>query len=190
MALLKRSSGMSVKELAAALKMSYMGVKQHCDALKKNGYLDTWRRPKGTGRPEKIYRAAAKLDEVLPCWGNELSLGLLAQMAQSYGETMPDRLLYGFLQQKVEGWGAKIRGTVLKDRLQELVKQRNLDGWISEYCDDAQGLRILDHHSPLNGISKLYPNVWDLETRVLSTFLGCHVERQSNGTKIEYCLSV
>lgn len=188
MALLKRSNGMSVKELALALKMSYMGVKQHCDALKKNGYLDTWRRPKGTGRPEKIYRAAPKLDEILPCWGNELSFGLLAQMAQSYGEAMPDRLLYSFLQQKLEGWGARIKGTSVKDRLQELVKQRNLDGWLSDFCDDEQGLRILDHHSPLNGVAKIYPNIWDLETRVLSIFLGCPVEHRASGTKMEYYL--
>ncbi|MEY4482867.1 MAG: hypothetical protein RL693_319 [Verrucomicrobiota bacterium] len=190
MGLLKRSRGMSVKELASALKMSYMGVKQHCDALKKNGYLDTWRRPKGTGRPEKIYRAAPKLDEVLPCWSNELSLGLLAQMAHSYGEAMPDRLLYGFLQQKVEGWGARIKGVTIKDRLQELVKHRNLDGWMSDFCDDELGVRIVDHHSPLNGVAKLYPNVWDLESRVLSTFLGCPVERKIDGTRMEFCLTL
>ena len=50
--LLKRSTGMSVNELTAILNMSYMGVKQHCVTLEKNGYLDTRRRPKPTGRPE------------------------------------------------------------------------------------------------------------------------------------------
>ena len=57
---LKRSTGMSVNELAAALGMSYMGVKQHCVELQKKGYLDTWRRPKEVGRPEKVYRLTEK----------------------------------------------------------------------------------------------------------------------------------
>ncbi len=189
MVLLKRSGGMSVNELAAELKMSYMGVKQHCDALKKNGYLDTWRRPKGTGRPEKIYRPATKLDAVLPNWGNELSLGLFSLMAQSYGEAMPDRLLYSFLQQKGEIWSGKIKGKTLLERLQELIKLRNADGWICEMKDDDQGLRMIDHHSPLAEVANHYPNLWELETRVLSAFFGCPLQHRVNGGKREYCLN-
>ena len=88
--LVKRSSGMSVKELMAELKMSYMGVKQHCEELKKRGYLDTWRRAKQTGRPEKIFRATDKLDVLLPQWGDELALALLGLSTQFYGESAPD----------------------------------------------------------------------------------------------------
>lgn len=53
--LLKRSTGMSVNELCREMKMSYMGVKQHCVELEKKRLLDTWRRPKPAGRPEKVY---------------------------------------------------------------------------------------------------------------------------------------
>ena len=49
---LKQSQGLVVGELCEKLDMSYMGVKQHCVALEKLGYLDTWRRPKKVGRPE------------------------------------------------------------------------------------------------------------------------------------------
>ena len=56
---LKRRGGMSVKELAAQFKMSYMGIKEHCLELEKEGYLDTWRRPKPVGRPEMLYRLTA-----------------------------------------------------------------------------------------------------------------------------------
>ena len=34
---LKRTQGLSVRELAAALGMSYMGVKQHCIELERRG---------------------------------------------------------------------------------------------------------------------------------------------------------
>jgi predicted ArsR family transcriptional regulator len=39
--LLKRSTGLPVKELAKAMKMSYMGVKQHCMELEKKPPLST-----------------------------------------------------------------------------------------------------------------------------------------------------
>src|SRR5438552_14263485 len=53
---LKRSRGMSVNELVEKMKMSYMGIKQHCLTLERDGYLDTWRRPQKMGRPEMVYR--------------------------------------------------------------------------------------------------------------------------------------
>jgi predicted ArsR family transcriptional regulator len=181
----KRSGGMSVNELAAELKMSYMGVKQHCDDLRKQGYVDTWRRPKGTGRPEKIYRPAPKLDLVLTNWGSELCLGLLAHAAQAYGESAPDRLLYSYLQQKAERWASKMKGKTLRERLVELVKMRNADGWMSELVTDEQGTRLLDHHSPLAEVARLYPNVWEMESRALTKVLGIPIERTVNGTRSE-----
>ena len=49
---LKRTKGMSVNELVEKMGMSYMGIKQHCITLHRDGYLDTWRRPQKMGRPE------------------------------------------------------------------------------------------------------------------------------------------
>jgi predicted ArsR family transcriptional regulator len=187
--LVKRSGGMCVKELSAKLKMSYMGVKQHCDDLKRRGYLDTWRRPKKTGRPEKIYRPAEKLDLVLPSWSSELSLGLLSLVAQQYGETMPERLLYAFLQQKVERWSARIKGKKPAERAQELAKLRNADGWMCEVMDDAEGLRLVDHHSPMAEVARLYPALPELEVRVLSRIFGQTLQRRMNGPHVEFVIS-
>lgn len=57
---LKYSTGMPVRALSTAMQMSYMGVKQHCVELEKAGFLDTWRKAKGAGRPEKWYRLTPK----------------------------------------------------------------------------------------------------------------------------------
>ena len=46
--------------------MSYMGIKDHCLALEKDGYLDTWRRPKPVGRPEMLYRLTDRARELFP----------------------------------------------------------------------------------------------------------------------------
>src|SRR5713101_3354994 len=37
---LKRTKGMSVNELVEKMGMSYMGIKQHCLTLQRDGYLD------------------------------------------------------------------------------------------------------------------------------------------------------
>ena len=48
--LLKRSEGMAVARMSEKLGMSYMGVKQHCLSLHRQGYLTTKRAPHSAGR--------------------------------------------------------------------------------------------------------------------------------------------
>src|SRR5712691_7041155 len=74
---LKRTRGMSVNELVEKMKMSYMGIKQHCLTLQRDGYLDTWRRPQKMGRPEMVYRLTRRSHDLFPADGNEFTLELL-----------------------------------------------------------------------------------------------------------------
>ena len=80
---LKRRGGMSVKELAAHFKMSYMGIKEHCLALEKEGYLDTWRRPKPVGRPEMLYRLTTRARDLFPGAYNPLTAEVLEAVQSS-----------------------------------------------------------------------------------------------------------
>lgn len=174
----KRTGGISVNELAACLKMSYMGVKQHCDALKRRGYLDTWRRPKATGRPEKIFRPTAKLDLALPNWGNDLCLGVLTHSALTHGEAEPERLLNSFLQQKAVQWAAKLKAKTLRERAAEFLKLRTIEGWMGELVAGPEELLIIEHHSPLSEIAKKYPVVWAIESRALERCFNTPVLRR------------
>lgn len=174
----KRTGGISVNELAALLKMSYMGVKQHCDALKKRGYLDTWRRPKATGRPEKIFRPTAKLDLALPNWGNEMILGMLALISQSMGEGAPDRLMHNFLTQKAEQWASKLKSKRCEDRAREFVKLRQAEGWMADVVEEDGEIKIIEHHSPLAELARIYPSVWTIESRALERCFNGMVTRQ------------
>ncbi|HEY2572954.1 MAG TPA: hypothetical protein VGH65_02755 [Verrucomicrobiaceae bacterium] len=187
---IKRSGGLSVNELCAQLKMSYMGVKQHCDALKKRGFLDTWRRPKPTGRPEKIYRAADKLDLVLPQWGNELSLGLLQVVAQLNGETAAERLLHHYFLQKTERMLAKIKGQTARQRAQEIAKLRAADGCIcSVELEPEAPLRLVEHHNPLAEVARLYPDITEMETRMMARLFNARVQRVVSDWSVEFHVS-
>jgi predicted ArsR family transcriptional regulator len=186
--LVKRSNGLSVKELMAELKMSYMGVKQHCDDLKRRGYLDTWRRAKQAGRPEKIFRATDKLDVLLPQVGEELALALLGLATQFYGASAPDRLLHQFLQQKAAQWELKVKGRTIAERAQEVVKLRNASGWICEYVTSDGEPHILDHHSPFVEVGRMFPTTWDMEVRLLTRLIGGEVDRIAEGDKTKLIL--
>lgn len=177
---LKRSTGMSVKELGAAMKMSYMGVKQHCVELEKSGFVDTWRRPKGAGRPEKIYRLTAKADALFSCYGTTLTLDVLSTAERVYGESAPRKLLYTYFQTKAEAYAPKLaRATTLEERTKLLAKLRTADGCVSGCeLDAATGqLTLVEHHRPLRELAARYAIVEDLEREMIERLLGSEVRR-------------
>ena len=101
MELIKCSGGLSVGELAEALGMSYMGVKKHCLAMHKLGWLDTWRSPKAVGRPEKLYRLTEKVAPLFPPIGNEVCLAILEAAAQLESNGA-EKLLLAFFRGQTE----------------------------------------------------------------------------------------
>lgn len=176
--LVKQSTGLSVPELAKELKMSYMGVKKHCVALEKIGYLDTWRRPKEVGRPEKLYRLTEKANELFPQIGNDVTLSLLESATQLVPNAA-ERLLFGYFQRQGEAYGKKIKGSSVVDRATSLAKLRDLEGHISGcHYDREEGLRIVEYHNPLQPIFDKYPTVERMEEQQFERLIGAGVSRE------------
>src|SRR5438045_8573211 len=84
---LKRTKGMSVNELVEKMKMSYMGIKQHCLTLQRDGYLDTWRRPQKMGRPEMVYRLTRRSHDLFPADSQQPTPELLKPAQEITGPT-------------------------------------------------------------------------------------------------------
>ncbi len=176
---LKQSQGLAVGELAEKLGMSYMGVKQHCVSLQKKGYLDTWRRAKAIGRPEKIYRLTDKADPIFPEGGNELTLGILEGVAKVYGPSAPDKLLFNYFQAKADAYLAKIKGDAVAEKATALAKLRFQEGYLSD-CTyiRGEGLKISEFHHPLASVLAAYPSVVRMEEGMFERVLGTKVKRE------------
>ena len=177
--LLKRGTGMSVNELAAALRMSYMGVKQHCLFLEKKGYFDTWRRPKpGGGRPEKMYRLTKKMDVLFSKEAGDVANEMVRAAHATVGETAVEPMLRAIFDQKAERYKALLKGRTLLERAQHMAKLRLADGCLSICEFDAhQGLRLIEYHSPLASLVNKHPQARHLETQMFGTVLRCVAER-------------
>ena len=194
--LLKRSNGMSVNELAAALRMSYMGVKQHCVFLEKKGYVDTWRRPKeGGGRPEKMYRLTQKLDGFFPSVTRDMLLDVLDGAEQAFGPGAAERLLLHHFKLIAGRYWEKIKGRTMLERAQSFSKLRTAEGCIS-LCefDPHEGLRIVEYHSQVAALGTLHACACDLEAQMVGRLLQCICERLDTSmdrvTRIEFRLKV
>jgi|GEM_PF-95272 len=176
---LKRSDGLAVGDLAEALKMSYMGVKQYCIELEKRGYLDTWRKARETGRPELTYRLTPKAQLLFPQYSNELSMEILDAVRRLHGPTAAEKILYQYFLRKTESYSKKIKGKSLIERASSLAKLRENEGHCAQVdYDPRHGLRLTEYHSPLSDLIKTYPSVAKMEESMLSKLLQAAVHRE------------
>ena len=174
---LKKTQGLSVNELGERLKLSYMGVKQHCGELERQGYLDTWRRPKAVGRPEMIYRLTPKALTFFPQGTDATTIELLHAANRLYGHVAAEKLLYSVFAAKTEGYMRKLHGKTVLELAEMLAKIRDQEGYLSEVLISDR-ISIVEYHSPIMDLLEAFPLVRRLEREMLERILGVRVERE------------
>jgi predicted ArsR family transcriptional regulator len=181
---LKRTKGMSVNELVSKMKMSYMGIKQHCLTLERDGYLDTWRRPQKMGRPEMVYRLTRRTHDLFPCDSNDLTLELLTSTKEIYGPNAPEKLLYNVFERKGASLKEKVKGDNVTERAKWLAQQREKEGFMSQFVNEEKegGPQILECHSPIMNLLDQYPIIARLEQDLIEAVLGTPVRREETRT--------
>lgn len=177
MELIKCSGGLSVGELAEGMGMSYMGVKKHCLAMQKLGYLDTWRNPKVVGRPEKLYRLTEKVAPLFPQISNDVSLAIL-EAATQLEPNAAEKLLFSFFRNRTEQLSSVVTGDSVQERAEKLAAARTGSGYYSRCVySDEEGLRIEEFHNPLQPLFDKYSTLERMEAQMFERLLGARVER-------------
>ena len=191
---IKRSQGLSVSQLCERINLSYMGVKQHCVALEKDGYLDTWRRPKGMGRPEKAYRLTTTAQEFFPSEHTHFTGEILRSLAEVYGPAAPEKILFQIYKNLTVRLQAKVSGGTLEERARSFAAIRETEGYMSEYYfnPDIQRHQIIEYNSPLLPIADQFKILNQLETTLIENVLGVPIlrdeERVSGLYKCQFTL--
>jgi len=175
---LKRSRGLSVNELVDRMRMSYMGIKQHCLTLQRDGYLDTWRRPQKMGRPEMVYRLTRRAHDLFQADSNRFTIELLESVQQIYGTNGPEKLLYNLFERKTASLKEKIKGVTVAERAKSLAKVRDLEGYMSQFVIDEGGPQILECHTPLQNVLDKYQIIGRFEQEMFAQVLSTRVRRQ------------
>jgi len=181
---LKRTRGMSVNELVEKMRMSYMGIKQHCLTLQRDGYLDTWRRPQKMGRPEMVYRLTRRSHDLFPADSNQFTLELLKSIREIYGPNAPEKLLYNVFEKKTAALKAKAKGETVAERAKWLAKVRDGEGYMAQFLSAERegGPQILECHSPIMNLLERYPIVGRLEQDMFEAVLRTAVRREDPRT--------
>jgi predicted ArsR family transcriptional regulator len=176
---LKRTRGMSVNELVGRMNMSYMGIKQHCITLHRDGYLDTWRRPQRMGRPEMVYRLTRRSHDLFQADSHQFTLDLLKSAQEIYGPNAPEKLLYSIFKKKSAALKAKAKGDSVAERAKWLAHVRDGEGHMAQFVNNKDGgPRILECHSPILNLLERYPIIGRFEQDMFEAVLGTRVHRE------------
>ncbi len=172
---IKRSNGLSAQDLADRLKLSYSSVKSQCEALVSEGFLDTWRRSKEQGRPEKTYRLTPASRD-LHCGGaGALARDLLSHAGSLYGPTASGKLLFAWFEQRRGEYVRRVRGDNLEMRLRSLIRLREEEGRLPLLEKDPW--HMVEYHDPLHDLRVQHPFIVRMETELVAAALGCSVRR-------------
>jgi predicted ArsR family transcriptional regulator len=181
---LKRTRGLSVNQLVDKMKMSYMGIKQHCITLERDGYLDTWRRPQKMGRPEMVYRLTRRAQALFQADSNAFTLDLLQSIEEIHGTNAPEKLLYNLFDRKTRALQEKVKGMSVEERAKSLAAIRDEEGYMAQFINERSegGYQILECHSPIMNLIDKYPIIGRLEQEMFEKVLKTQVRREETRT--------
>src|SRR5690242_424810 len=181
---LKRTKGMSVNELVDKMGMSYMGIKQHCLTLERDGYLDTWRRPQKMGRPEMVYRLTRRSHALFQADSNAFTLDLLQSIEEIHGPNAPEKLLYNLFERKTTTLKQRVKGNSIEERAKLLAVIRDEEGHMAQFVNSSGegGPQILECHSPIMNLVERYEIIGRLEQQMFEEVLETSVRREETRT--------
>jgi predicted ArsR family transcriptional regulator len=177
---LKRTRGLSVNQLVKRMNMSYMGIKQHCLTLERDGYLDTWRRPQKMGRPEMVYRLTRRSHGLFQADSNAFTLDLLQAIDEIHGPNASEKLFYKMFESKTEQLREKVKGDTVEERAKSLATIRDEEGYMSQFVSEPNegGPQILECHTPIMNLVEKYKIIGKLEQDMFEKLLQTPVRRE------------
>jgi predicted ArsR family transcriptional regulator len=152
LALLKRRGPSDANDIASALGVTAMAVRQHLYALEDDGLVTFAAAPRdgGRGRPSKLWRAQAAADAHFADAHADLSVELIGNVRQVFGERGLDKLIAKRTEQQIAAYQAAVASaTTLKDKVKRLARLRSAAGYMAEAVPDGDGFLLIENHCPI-----------------------------------------
>jgi predicted ArsR family transcriptional regulator len=182
--LLLENGPATASSLGEQLGLSTAAVRRHLDALVAEGLVTErqqrplGRRPRGRGRPAKLFALTGSGREAFPHAYDDLAAAALRFLADSRG----DAAVTEFAEHRVAGLEGRLRSSVPAsgrpaDRLEALAGALSDEGYAASAHALASGGQLCQHHCPVAHVAAEFPQLCEAETRAFERLLGTHVQR-------------
>jgi predicted ArsR family transcriptional regulator len=183
-ALLKRNGGRSVKELAAALHLAAVTVRQHLTHLQRDGLIVAEQRSNGYSRPSYVFRLSAKghaasfprrSDRLVELLVREISLLDGVELTGLSQQAKVSLVLQRVAYHLADEFTPFLRGWPLQERVAVVTEVMHADGGFAEWESTEGGYEIRDFNCLFHRLFQSEHEVCEWHRGFLSRVLGTDV---------------
>lgn len=186
LALLKRNGGHTVRDMAGALELSPVTIRQHLTHLQRDGLLAASKQ-NGNGHSQYVFRLTAKAhaaafprrsDRLVELVVREVALLDASELSGRDPRQRVGLILQRLAQRLADEYRPLLQGWPLQERISFVTEVMHADGGFAEWEETASGFEIRDFnclfHRLLNGDGAEDSCEW--HQGFLSLALGADVE--------------
>lgn len=153
---LKKRGELGAEELAGILTITPSAVRQHLAGLVGDG-LVAHREIKGSpGRPKHRYHLTPAAEGLFPKAYGELTNELLEYVEDSAPELL-EQIFAKRRQRRIEGARVRLDGLRFEERVRELGRILDEDGYLADVVDGEDGgYRIVEHNCAIFSVARKY----------------------------------
>ncbi len=183
LALLKRNGGRSVRELASALELAPVTVRQHLTHLERDGLVVAERQAGSNGRPANIYRLTARGHAAFPRHSERLTEMLIQEIGFLKGHELEgltvrqkrDLVLRRLAERLADDYLPLLQGQPLQRRVAFVTEVMQDDGGFAEWKRTKMGYEIRDYNCLFHRLLDGQVEVCEWHRSFLTRLLGTGV---------------
>ena len=179
----------TASDLAAELGLTAAAVRRHLDALEEAGFLAVHEeapfgplavRPRGRGRPAKVYALTAQGRDAFEQIYDDVALGALRFMAANDARGLVAAFAEQRSQQFEQRYATALAQVPAERRAAVLADLLSQDGFAASVQEAPGGaVQLCEHHCPMAHVAAEFPEFCEAEQASISRLLGVHTVRIS-----------
>ena len=177
---LMKSGQASAQTLANNLNVSPQAIRRHLKDLQAEELVEHQAMQSGMGRPNYIYQLSAKGRAQFPSQYDQFAVSLLDTLTETVGAEQVGAILRQQWQRKAQHYFEVIGNGSLSERVHQLVKLRQTEGYMTElHSDEDENTYIItEYNCAISQVAESYPAICGHELSMFAVaFPDCQVER-------------
>jgi predicted ArsR family transcriptional regulator len=176
---LKERGGLTADELADNLGISSVAVRRHLTTLERDRLVDHEEVQRGMGRPSYVYRLTEAANQIFPHKYDQLASYVLEAIEELFGREAVDRIFEHRTQELAQSYRPLVSVGDLPDRLEQLTRLREADGYMPVWEEQADGTYVLrQYHCPILHVAEGCVEACAQELALFVDLLDAEVTRQ------------
>jgi DeoR family suf operon transcriptional repressor len=175
---LKKSRGLTAKELATRAGVSLNAVRHHVKELEAERLIAYDRQHRGVGAPPFAYRLTSGGHALFPRRYEAALTEVLDQVVELQGRDAAVALLEARYERLTEQLQQELRGADSAERLKAMARLLSDDGYMAEASSAEDGGTLTEHNCAIQTVAERFPEICAAEAKFLAAVLGGEVQRQ------------